>query len=95
MSEAAKRLGRSPETVRPWIRSGKLRSYGAANGELGWAKTYDAEYIALARLMRCRLISLDARLLRGAARLGFVIGLDELYVDGHGHGRDSPRRKPR
>lgn len=47
-------------------------------GDMGWAKTYDAEYVALARLLGCRLVTLDARLRRGAARLGFVIGLDEL-----------------
>lgn len=42
--------------------------------ELGWAKTYDAEYVGLARLMRSRLLTLDARLVRATERLGFVIG---------------------
>jgi len=37
--------------------------------ELGWAKTYDAEYVALARALGCRLVTLDARLRRGAGRL--------------------------
>ena len=46
--------------------------------ELGWAKTYDAEYVALARLFDCRLVTLDAALRRGAARLGFVIAPTEL-----------------
>ena len=45
---------------------------------LGWAKTYDAEYVALADLLSCRLVTLDARLRRGAQRLGFVVGPDEL-----------------
>ncbi len=45
--------------------------------ELGWAKTYDAEYVALARLLRCRLVTLDARLRRGTDRLGFVIAPSE------------------
>lgn len=36
--------------------------------QLGWAKTYDAEYIALARLLRCRLVTLDERLRRSAGR---------------------------
>lgn len=42
--------------------------------ELGWAKTYDAEYLALARINGCRVVTLDARLVRGTARLGLVIG---------------------
>ncbi|HWX44385.1 MAG TPA: type II toxin-antitoxin system VapC family toxin [Solirubrobacteraceae bacterium] len=46
--------------------------------ELGWAKTYDAEYVALARLLECRLVTLDGRLRRGADRLGLVITPDEL-----------------
>lgn len=46
--------------------------------EFGWAKTYDANYVALARLLDCRLVTLDARLRRGTARLGFVIGPTEL-----------------
>jgi predicted nucleic acid-binding protein len=45
---------------------------------LGWAKTYDAEYVALASLLGCRLVTLDARLRRGADRLGFVVGPTEL-----------------
>ncbi len=46
--------------------------------ELGMAKTYDAEYVALARLLDCRLVTLDGRLRRGAERLGFVVGPSEL-----------------
>jgi len=38
--------------------------------ELGWAKTYDAEYLALASLLGCRLATLDTRLARAADRLG-------------------------
>jgi len=46
--------------------------------DLGWAKTYDAEYVALASLLGCRLVTLDQRLHRGAARLGFVVAPHEL-----------------
>lgn len=46
--------------------------------ELGWAKTYDAEYVALARLFGCRLLTVDARLKRGSARVVDVIGPAEL-----------------
>ena len=45
---------------------------------LGWARTYDAEYVALASLLECRLVTLDGRLRRGADRLGFVVGPAEL-----------------
>ena len=46
--------------------------------ELGWAKTYDAEYVALARLEGCRLLTRDERLRRGAVRLVECIGPTEL-----------------
>ena len=46
--------------------------------EFGWGRTYDAEYVALARLLDCRLVTLDARLRRGTDRLGFVITPAEL-----------------
>jgi predicted nucleic acid-binding protein len=45
---------------------------------MGWAKTYDANYVALARLRDCRLVTLDARLRRGTGRLGLVVGPTEL-----------------
>src|SRR4029077_18478730 len=46
--------------------------------EFGWKKTYDAEYVALARLLDCRLLTLDGRHRRGAKRLGFVIAPSDL-----------------
>ncbi len=46
--------------------------------QLGWAKTYDAEYVALASLLGCRLVTLDGRLRRGADRLGFVLSPAEM-----------------
>ena len=45
---------------------------------LGWAKTYDAEYLALARLLHCRLLTTDAKLKASGARLVGVIGPTEL-----------------
>jgi predicted nucleic acid-binding protein len=41
---------------------------------LGWAKTYDAEYVALARSLDCPLVTLDSRLIRGASSVASVIG---------------------
>lgn len=46
--------------------------------QLGWAKTYDAEYVALARLLECRLVTLDGRLRRSAGRVAHVVGPTEL-----------------
>jgi predicted nucleic acid-binding protein len=45
---------------------------------LGFAKTYDAEYLALAELLGCRFVTLDRRLRRAADRLGYVIAPAEL-----------------
>jgi predicted nucleic acid-binding protein len=63
----------------------KLRTHRALADEtwriaddLGWAKTYDAEYLALAFLLHCRCVTVDARLRRGADRLGCVVGPTEL-----------------
>lgn len=53
------------------------QAWGLAD-ELGWAKTYDANYVALARIRDCRLVTLDARLRRGTSRFGFVVGPTEL-----------------
>jgi predicted nucleic acid-binding protein len=46
--------------------------------ELGWAKTYDAEYVALARLLGCPLFTIDDRLRRGAARIVTIVGPRDL-----------------
>lgn len=46
--------------------------------ELGWAKTYDAEFLALARLRNVRVLTTDARLRRGADRTGLVIDPSDL-----------------
>jgi predicted nucleic acid-binding protein len=44
---------------------------------LGWAKTYDAEYVALAQILGASLLTLDARLRRGADRLVTFYSLQE------------------
>jgi len=41
--------------------------------EMGWAKTYDAQYVALARLLDCKLVTLDERLIRGIERLDVAL----------------------
>jgi predicted nucleic acid-binding protein len=46
--------------------------------ELGWAKTYDAEYLALGLLLDCRVVTLDDRLRRSTARLGVVVSPSEI-----------------
>ena len=46
--------------------------------QLGWAKTYDAEYLALARLLSCRLLTTDAKLKASGSRITNVIGPSEL-----------------
>ena len=39
---------------------------------LGWAKTYDAEYLALASLLQTAVVTFDRRMLKAAERLGLV-----------------------
>lgn len=46
--------------------------------ELGWARTYDAEYLAVASLLGCRVVTLDGRFRGGADRLGLVVTPEEL-----------------
>jgi predicted nucleic acid-binding protein len=44
----------------------------------GWAKTYDAEYIALALASKCRLLTTDAKLAAIAIQVVDVIGPEDL-----------------
>jgi predicted nucleic acid-binding protein len=70
------RLERAP--VRRVDRAALGRTAWRIADELGWARTYDAEYVALAQLLGCRLVTLDLRLRRGADRLGIVVTPAEL-----------------
>lgn len=46
--------------------------------QLGWAKTYDAEYLALARLLGCRLVTIDLGLRRAAGHLVEIVAPADL-----------------
>ena len=46
--------------------------------ELGWAKTYDAEYVALACHLDAPLLTLDARLRSSAGGLVRIVGPTEI-----------------
>jgi predicted nucleic acid-binding protein len=55
----------------------QLQAWAIAR-QLGWAKTYDAEYVALARQKVCLLLTVDRKLQRGAGHLVQIIGPADL-----------------
>jgi predicted nucleic acid-binding protein len=70
------RLLKAPVEIR--MPDGLIQAAWNVADELGWAKTYDAHYIALAQLLKCRLVTIDERLLRGVARLKIAVRPREL-----------------
>jgi predicted nucleic acid-binding protein len=58
--------------------------------ELGWAKTYDAEYLAMARVLRTRVVTLDTRLRRGVDRLALVVTPAELISGANSESTSRP-----
>ena len=73
---AFQRLGQAAIRLRQPARLRK-EAWEIAN-RLGWAKTYDAEYVALARLLNCPLLTIDARLARTAGREARLMGPADL-----------------
>jgi predicted nucleic acid-binding protein len=66
LAEAARiRLQRAAIRVRRPARL--LQRAWEIAGNLGWAKTYDAEYLALADLYRCPILTVDGKMARVAA----------------------------
>ncbi len=70
--EALERLGASPVVARD-LPDGSRAAFEMAD-RLGWAKTYDAEYVALAAAIDGVLITIDGRLRRAVSHLIPVIG---------------------
>lgn len=64
--------------IRPRRPKGLIEEAWRIADGLGWAKTYDAEYLALARLLRCRLLTADRKLKDVGSDLVEVIGPTEL-----------------
>lgn len=73
---ALKRL--SEADVSPRRPKGLFDGAWAIAERLGWAKTYDAEYLALARILRCRLLTTDAKLKTAGSKIVGVIGPGDL-----------------
>lgn len=83
-AEISRELGESAlrrlETIKvePLHPDGLITEAWRISKERGWAKTYDAEYLALARLLGCRLVTLDGPLWRATRNLGYVVTPEEL-----------------
>jgi len=75
-TDAIRHLVHLPVSYEPTGRLAEA-AYDLAAGN-GWAKTYDAEYVALARELDCPLVTLDRRLQRGASHLATILGPADL-----------------
>lgn len=75
-SEARTRVRQAPILARRPLRLLE-RAWRIAD-QTGWAKTYDAEYAALAEILKCPLLTIDSRLARAVERWIEVIGPADL-----------------
>ena len=64
---------------RPDLGDVQRRAWTIAD-RLGWGRTYDAEYVAVAVALDCPLLTLDARLARGVAHLIRVLSPGDLGI---------------
>lgn len=65
------RLLKAPVQIR--TPDGLIEAAWRIADDLGWAKTYDAQYVALAQMLACKLVSIDERLLRRVTRLNVAV----------------------
>jgi predicted nucleic acid-binding protein len=78
--DAARQALGTVETIPiAYAEPGSLALTSLATAErLGWAKTYAAEYVALAAELDCPLLTVDARLKRGAAQVAPIVEPSDL-----------------
>lgn len=74
--EAIQRMGQLP--IRLETPTGHHQRAFDIAVELGWAKTYDAEYVALAQALSIPLATIDDRLMRGVTRIVRTVRPTEL-----------------